>query len=94
MSKIDLIFGHYRRYNIAGLIAKVAQSGGEVTLCQYFDLFGVLPWFVLNKLMGATRFNPSFVHVHDKFIVPISRAAEHTISPPIGKNLILVARRP
>ncbi len=93
MSKIDLVFGHFRRYDRADLAAKVAGAGGELELCRYFDFFGVLPWFFLNKLMGATRFNPSLVHIHDHFIVPISRAAESAISPPIGKNLILVARK-
>jgi len=93
MSEINLIFDHYRRYNLADLSAKVAQTGGEVTLCRHFDLLGALPSFVLNKLMGLTRFNPSFIHGHDKFIAPISRAVERTISPPIGKNLTLVGRQ-
>jgi SAM-dependent methyltransferase len=93
MSKIDLMFGHFRRYRRAELVEKIAQAGGETQLCRYFDCFGVLPWFFLNKLMGATTFNPQLVHIHDTFVVPFSRAVECVISPPIGKNIILVARK-
>jgi SAM-dependent methyltransferase len=93
MSKLDLMFGHFRRYHRTDLVQKVAQAGGEAELCRYFDFLGILPWFFLNKLMGATTFNPQLAHIHDKFVVPISRTAERAISPPIGKNIILVARK-
>ncbi len=92
MSKLDLMFGHFRRYHRTDLAEKVAKAGGEVEFCRYFDFLGILPWFFLNKLMRATTFNPRFVHFHDKFVVPVSRAAERVILPPIGKNIILIAR--
>src|SRR5262249_36179937 len=93
ISKLDLMFGHFRRYHRTDLADKVAKAGGEVKLCRYFDCLGVLPWFFLNKLMGATTFNPHLVHIHDKLVVPVSRAIEQVISPPIGKNIILVAQK-
>ena len=93
MSKLDLLFGHFRRYHRAELLEKITQAGGEVQLCRYFDFLGVFPWFLLNKLMGATTFNPKLVHINDKFVVPISAAVERVISPPFGKNIILVARK-
>lgn len=93
MSKLDRLFGHFRRYHRDDLVNKVASAGGKAQLCRYFDLFGILPWFVLNKLMGATSFNPSLVAVHDKLVVPLSRAVEGVIAPPVGKNLILVAEK-
>ena len=93
MSKLDLLFGHFRRYHRAELLDKITQAGGEVQLCRYFDFLGVFPWFLLNKLMGATTFNPKLVHINDKFVVPISAAVERVISPPFGKNIILVARK-
>ncbi len=93
MSKLDLMFGHFRRYHRADLVAKVAEAGGEVQVCHYFDFFGIFPWFLLNKLMGATSFNPALIQIHDKFVVPGSRAVEKLVPPPIGKNIILVARK-
>jgi SAM-dependent methyltransferase len=93
MSKLDVIFGHFRRYHRLELMQKVTKAGGEVEICRYFDFLGIGPWFVLNKVMGATAFNPRIVDIHDRFVVPVSRAAERMISPPIGKNIILVARK-
>lgn len=93
MSKLDLMFGHFRRYHRADLVAKVAEAGGEVQVCRYFDFVGIFPWFFLNKLLGATSFNPGLIQIHDKFVVPVSRAVEKVVPPPIGKNIILVARK-
>lgn len=93
MSKLDVMFGHFRRYQRNDLIEKVAQAGGKTEVCHYFDFIGVLPWFFLNRLMGATSFNPRLISFHDKFVVPVSQAVERVIPPPIGKNIILVAQK-
>lgn len=93
MSKLDVKFGHFRRYHRGELAEKVAGAGGTPIVFRYFDFAGIMPWLVLNKLFGATTFNPQFVRAHDKFVVPVSRAIERVIVPPIGKNLILVAQK-
>lgn len=93
MSKLDRLFGHFRRYRRGELLEKIADAGGETQVCRYFDLIGVLPWFVLNRVMGATTFDPRLIRFHDRFVVPISRAIERHVTLPIGKNIILVARK-
>jgi SAM-dependent methyltransferase len=93
MSTLDQIHGHYRRYQKGDLKAKIIAAGGEVAICRYFDLIGVLPWFVLNRLLGSTTFNPTLVHINDRFAVPISRVLEQIVGAPFGKDLILVARK-
>ncbi len=93
MSKMDLMFGHFRRYSRSELEHKVMEGNVEIVLCRYFDLFGTFPWFFLNKIMGATTFNPRLVRINDKFVVPLARAVERVVSPPFGKNVILVARK-
>ncbi len=94
MSRLDVMFGHFRRYHRADLIARVTEAGGQVQVCRYCDFVGIFPWFFLNKLMGATAFNPGLIQLHDKFVVLVLRAAERLVPLPIGKNLILVARKP
>lgn len=94
MSKLDLMHGHFRRYHRPDLAGKVKAAGGEVLHARYFDCAGVVPWLLLNKLMGSTTFNPALIDIHDKYVVPVSRAFERVVSPPFGKNLILVARKP
>ena len=94
MSKLDLMHGHFRRYDKYDLMTKVANAGGEVQHCRYFDFFGMMPWLLLNKLMGSTSFNPTLVRFHDRIVVPVSKRIERLIPPPWGKNLILIARKP
>lgn len=94
MSRLDRLHGHFRRYHRPDLTGKVVRAGGEVEVCRYFDMPGVAPWFLLNTLMGSTTFSPSLVRINDRFVVPIARTMERYLSPPFGKNLILVARRP
>ena len=93
MSKIDRIHGHYRRYHKDDLISKVSAAGGTILVCRYFDFFGVAPWFILNKLLKSTSFNPTLVRLQDKIVVPLCRMIERIITPPVGKNLILVATK-
>jgi SAM-dependent methyltransferase len=93
MSKLDKMVGHFRRYHKAELAHKVQAAGGDITLCRYFDLIGVAPWLVLNRLLGSTSFNPAFVAINDRFVVPVSRTIERIGNPPFGKNLILVATK-
>ncbi len=94
MSEIDRVHGHYRRYHRADLRAKVAEAGATVIHCAYFDMFGVVPWLILNKALSSTTFNPALVRLNDRIVVPVSRAIERLFDPPFGKNLVLVARKP
>jgi SAM-dependent methyltransferase len=93
MSKLDVKFGHFRRYQRADLVEKVVKVGGQIEVCRYFDFFGIASWFFINTLMGATSFNPRLLSVHNKLVVPVSRTIERVITPPIGKNIILVAKK-
>lgn len=93
-SNLDKLVGHYRRYQRAELNNKVADAGFEIVLSRYFDAIGVAPWLLLNTLMGGTSFNPLLVGVYDSVFAPLSRGIESLISMPLGKNVLLVARRP
>jgi SAM-dependent methyltransferase len=93
MSKLDLIHGHFRRYNRVELRSKVESCAFKVEFCRYFDSVGVIPWFILNTLLGKTDFHPSLVKFNDRLVVPMIEALESLVRPPFGKNLILVARK-
>jgi phospholipid N-methyltransferase len=94
MSKLDRMHGHFRRYHKSELEAKVKATGAAVVQCSYFDAIGVLPWFILNTIMGSTSFNPALVRINDRYVVPLGKRLENSIELPFGKNLILVARKP
>ena len=92
MSRLDVQLGHFRRYHRGALHDKLTATGIEVVICRYFDFPGTVPWFVLNKLLGSTSFNPVLVRLYDKVVVPLARGMEAIISPPFGKNLVAVGR--
>ena len=93
MSPLDVQLGHFRRYHRADLVGKLRGAGIELLSCRYFDMPGVAPWFVINRLLGSTSFNPTLVWLYDRMVVPLARGFESVIRPPFGKNLVAIGRR-
>jgi len=93
-SKLDEMVGHYRRYERSDLEGKIQQTEFHMVELKFFDFAGVLPWWLLNTIGGATEFNPQMVSLYDALIVPVTRTIESVFTPPIGKNLIAILRRP
>lgn len=92
-SELDRIYGHYRRYRRRELRACIESAGFRIDRLHYFDITGVLPWWLLNTLMGKTSFHQPSLTIYDKFLVPPTRLFESVLRPPLGKNLILIASR-
>jgi SAM-dependent methyltransferase len=91
-SPLDESVGHFRRYHKSTLVNLVDATGFKIEQVRYFDLVGILPWYVAFVLLkrGITGRD---VNSYDKLVVPIVRRLEALIAPPIGKNLLLVARK-
>ncbi|MCC7087296.1 MAG: class I SAM-dependent methyltransferase [Pirellulales bacterium] len=90
--EFDRQLEHHRRYSTRSLARLVVDAGYEIRFVRYFDIAGILPWFVMCKLL---RLRPSgrSVSLYDKIVVPAMRFAEGILPPPVGKNLLLVAQR-
>ncbi len=93
-SRMDQALGHMRRYTRSGLGRLAQECGFQVDELRYFDLIGIIPWWLVNTLGGKTDFDSGLTRLYDAFCVPVSRVAESFVPPPVGKNLILIARRP
>jgi SAM-dependent methyltransferase len=91
-SKLDKEHGHFRRYTRKKFIERLQEAGFEINLLRYFDTLGIIPWYVFNTLGGKTDFNPFAVKLYDSVGVPVTKFLEGIIPPPIGKNLIAVAK--
>jgi SAM-dependent methyltransferase len=92
-SNMDRVLCHYRRYLLKGLRHTVKNSGFELVRSRYFDFLGILPWFLVNTLGGKESFNQAHARLYDRVGIPLTRAVESIIPPPVGKNVILVARK-
>ena len=93
-SRLDAEFGHFRRYRMTPLREMIEATGFRVAKALFFDLLGVFPWWLVNKKMGCTSFNPALVGLYDAIGVPVTRTLERLCHPPFGKNIVLVGQRP
>lgn len=92
-SELDRKYGHHRRYTRRSLKDCIENAGFRIEMMRYFDIAGVLPWWILNTVLGKTTFHRPSLVFYDKLVVPATKFLESVLPPPIGKNLILIARR-
>jgi len=93
MSEFDRRVGHVRRYRRRELGERAEQAGFRVERLHYLDLPGILPWW-LFMVVGGGMLNPRNVGLYDSIAVPVVRRLERLVRPPIGRNVLMVARRP
>jgi len=93
-SELDRQHGHFRRYHLSPLDFKLNVHGFRVRDKRYFDLAGVLPWWLINTIGKKTDFNPAMASIYDTYFVPVTKFVERWIAPPLGKNILIVAERP
>lgn len=92
-TKLDKALGHYRRYEKNELNDKLVNAGFVIEHIQFFNMVGLLSWFVRDKVNdGSISLQPYHVTLFDK-IVPMLRKIEQKISIPAGISLIVVARK-
>ncbi len=93
MSDFDRRIGHFRRYRKQELADKCRNAGYTIRSIRYFDLPGVLPWYIKYRLMRSLKMESGAVQLYDKAVVPIIKPIESIIAPPIGKNLLVIAQK-
>lgn len=91
-SDADLSVGHFRRYHKKALVKLVEETGFRVEKAYYFDVAGIIPWYV-NFVLLKNSFKAGSVTLYDKLLIPPMRRFEKMIRPPIGKNILLAARK-
>jgi SAM-dependent methyltransferase len=92
-SDFDRRIGHYRRYEKTGLEHLAVSAGFQIERCHFVDLLGVLPWYVSMRLLKGDL-SPRAVALYDLLGTPITRWLEAIVTPPVGKNLALIGRKP
>lgn len=92
-SKLDEVFGHHRRYTRSELVQKASNAGLEIITCKYMDFAGVFAWGLINTLCKSTNLNPRAMQIYDRAIIPITRTVESVVPAPIGKSLVLIAKK-
>jgi SAM-dependent methyltransferase len=92
---LDFQSGHYRRYDRDLLRQVVEEAGFELVDLHYLDVAGVVPYFLMYRLLDLPRLDAGSSAVYDRAIVPVGRLIQRFVAQPaFGKNLLAVARRP
>ncbi len=91
-SDLDQKVGHYRRYYRDELAKRVEGAGFLIIKIKYFDIVGIIPWYISFVLLKKSITGGS-VSLYDKLVVPMMRIIEKAITPPIGKNLLLIGKK-
>ncbi|MEN8221432.1 MAG: class I SAM-dependent methyltransferase, partial [Pseudomonadota bacterium] len=89
----DTNFGHFRRYYKKPLESIVESIGFKIVKSRYFDIAGILPWWLLFCLLKRQSVKANQVAVYDKIVVPIMRRLEAKIPLAIGKNILIVGKK-
>jgi 2-polyprenyl-3-methyl-5-hydroxy-6-metoxy-1,4-benzoquinol methylase len=91
-SELDYRAGHYRRYSLRRLRDLAAAAGFEVVSARYFDVLGVVPYLVVYRWLRHDDISGSTLWGYDRVVVPLSQLLQRVlVSPPLGKNVILIA---
>lgn len=89
----DERIGHVRRYTKGELEGKCRRAGFRVLESGYFDLAGVVSWWVKYCLLRSQKMEAGAVKFYDRFFVPAIKLAETKVRPPVGKNIFLIGEK-
>jgi 2-polyprenyl-3-methyl-5-hydroxy-6-metoxy-1,4-benzoquinol methylase len=92
--EVDSKLGHYRRYSKKRLKKNFQKELKlEIRKMKYFDFPGIIPWYINARLLKKANLSTISVKLYDRLVIPIIKPIETFIPPPIGKNLLIVARK-
>jgi SAM-dependent methyltransferase len=87
----DKAIGHYRRYELRRYVQLLDQSGFRVERVGYQNALGVLPWWIIGRVLKR---NLAVSNKEGKFfnaLVPALQFVERSVPPPFGLSLYAVA---
>lgn len=92
-SSLDRALGHWRRYDLAELRAKVEGCGFKIERLQYVNALGIIGWYLSGKIMRRQLLPVGMLGVFN-LIAPALQWLEVRVKPPFGLSLFLVAVKP
>lgn len=88
---LDHAFQHCRRYTRPGLGALLSAAGFRTERLRYMNLPGILSWLMAGRVLRLDTIRPASMRLYDGLVVPVARAIEDRLEPPLGQNLLAVA---
>jgi SAM-dependent methyltransferase len=91
---LDAEFEHYRRYKRRELEEKLSAAAFELRKIRFVNLPGVAAWFFSGKILRRKTLTPGAVRFYDRWVVRPWSRCEDVWAPPLGQNLLAIARKP
>jgi SAM-dependent methyltransferase len=86
----DAAIGHCRRYTAKSLKGQLEKHGLHVERIRYQNMLGVIPWFVIGRILRrATAVSGGEAKCFNA-LVPVLAMVERCVPPPIGLSLYAV----
>ena len=90
---LDKEFGHIRRYRKGELGSLLTKVGFQVECLQYFNLPGILSWFVFGKIFKCKTLNPWSIRLYDRLFMSWIPQFERMWDPALGQSLLAVSTK-
>jgi len=91
-SEFDRAVGHYRRYTTATLTA-LAPPTLTLVAARYLDAFGACLSGANRLLLSKSMPSEANILLWDRWIVPLSRVADHVLQRVVGRSVVCVWER-
>lgn len=91
---LDVAFEHHRRYTRQSLSRAIEGAGWDTVRISYMNFPGIAAWYVAGRILRRASITAGNTRTYDRFIVPIVSRIETLVEPPVGSNLLAIARKP
>jgi 2-polyprenyl-3-methyl-5-hydroxy-6-metoxy-1,4-benzoquinol methylase len=91
-NSFDKGLGHYRRYSRWELVQKLTQNGFRIYSARYFNLFGIIGWFINGTLLRRRLLPATQIKMFNK-MVPLFIWMGKIIPTVVGQSLIIVGEK-
>jgi SAM-dependent methyltransferase len=91
-NKFDVALEHQRRYTPKSLERVMAIPGFKVIHTQFFNVAGILGWFVSGKMMRKNTIPGGQMRLYDQ-LVPLWKIVDWFLKPFCGLSVICVAQK-
>ena len=91
MSPVDIATGHVRRYTRKSMREALTDAGLVVEQLRYVNALGLIGYYLATSVFRLTPKEGTMVKLYDRFVLPVTRAAERVVRPPFGQSVFVVA---
>ena len=90
-NQFDSNLGHFRRYTSHSLQNLIISNGFEVVHSQYFNLAGILGWFISGKILRKQTIPEGQMVLYNR-LVPFFKIADKLILNKAGLSVIVIGK--